>query len=84
VGTILLTLTSALALLATLVGWIISMVLFGTARNHLNKNGSHASFGNAQWLTLGAFVALTLAFCTGAVGSFGHYRRRRSEYPSTY
>jgi hypothetical protein len=38
-----------------------------------------ASYGNAVWMTLGAFIALLLGFCVGACGIFGRYRRKRTE-----
>lgn len=50
VGTILMTLTSALALLATLLAWVLSMVLFGVARHRLNNRGYHAKYQSAEWL----------------------------------
>jgi len=34
-----------------------------------------SSDGNANWLTLGALIALLLGFCVGICGSFGRYRR---------
>lgn len=71
------TLMSALALLVTLVAWVIEMVLFGVARDHVRDRGGNATFGNANWLVLGAFVALILAFFTSACGIFGSYRSRR-------
>jgi hypothetical protein len=37
-----------------------------------------------MWLVLAAWFSLALAFCSGAIGSFGRYRRRRTEYPATY
>jgi hypothetical protein len=77
VGTVLMTLLSGLALLTTFVVWIIDMVLFGIARERYRNDGTFAQYGNANWLTLGAFVALLLGFCTSACGIFGHYRRRR-------
>ncbi|KIJ26114.1 hypothetical protein M422DRAFT_38353 [Sphaerobolus stellatus SS14] len=78
IGTIFMTLTSTLALLVTLVVWIIDMVLWGIARDRFRDVGAKARYGNANWLTLGALIALILAFCAGAVGSCGSYRRRRA------
>jgi len=75
-GTIFMTLTTTLATLVTLVVWVISMALWGTARSRFRNEGLPAEFGNANWLGLGALVALILAFCAGAVGSCGRYRRR--------
>ncbi|KAI0081885.1 pali-domain-containing protein [Panus rudis PR-1116 ss-1] len=79
-GTVFMTLVSALALLATLVAWVIEMVLFGVARDHIRDRGFQANFGNANWLVLGALVALLLAFFTSACGIFGSYRAKRARY----
>ena len=70
-------LVSALALLVTLVVWVIEMVLFGVARDHARDRGIHATWGNANWLVLGALVALFLGFVTATCGIFGSYRARR-------
>ncbi|KAG2119771.1 uncharacterized protein F5147DRAFT_665328 [Suillus discolor] len=77
-GTVFMTLLAGLATLCTLVAWIISMSLFGTVRNRLRSEGINANWGNANWLALGALVALLLGSCTAACGIFGHYRDRRS------
>jgi len=76
-GTVLMTLMSGLALLTTFIIFVIDMILFGIARERYRADGTFAQYGNANWLTLGAFVALLLGFCTSACGIFGHYRRRR-------
>lgn len=57
-ATILMTIASLLALVVTGVSFILSMVLFGLARNRLNDAGADAMFGNGQWMILGAFVSL--------------------------
>lgn len=72
------TILAGLATLCTLVAWIISMSLFGTVRDRLRSEGINANWGNANWLALGALVALLLGSCTAACGIFGHYRDRRS------
>ncbi|KAF9529323.1 hypothetical protein CPB83DRAFT_853071 [Crepidotus variabilis] len=77
VGTIVMTLASGLALIVTFVVWVIDMVLFGIARHRYREDGTPAQYGNANWLTLGAFIALLLGFCASACGIFGRYRRRR-------
>ena len=69
-----------LAFLVTLVAWVIDMVLFGITRNRINHTGGSAQYRNANWLTLGALVALAFSFCLGTCGSFGRYRRRRDVY----
>jgi 4-amino-4-deoxy-L-arabinose transferase-like glycosyltransferase len=71
------TLVSGLALLVTLVAWVLAMALFGLARRRYREDGASAQYGNANWMTLGALVALGLGFCTSAVGSFGRYKKSR-------
>jgi hypothetical protein len=56
-------LISALATIVTLVVFVVDMVLWGVTRNHLRSDGAHAQYGNANWLTLGALVALGLSYC---------------------
>ncbi|KAI5119174.1 hypothetical protein M0805_000628 [Coniferiporia weirii] len=75
-GTVLMSLAALLAFLVTLIVWIIDMVLFGIVRDRIRNAGGTAQYGNANWLTLGALVSLALAFCAGACGTFGRYRRR--------
>lgn len=70
---------AALATLVTLVAWVIDMVLFGIARHRLRNDGYSAQYGNANWLTLGALIALVMGFCLGACGVFGRYRRPAGE-----
>ncbi|PCH43739.1 pali-domain-containing protein [Wolfiporia cocos MD-104 SS10] len=77
-GTVFMTLVSALAFLVTLVVWIIEMALFGIARDHVRRRGGYAEYANANWLVLGALVALFLAFFASLCGSFGSYRARRA------
>lgn len=82
-GTIFMTLVTTVAALVTLIAWIIDMILWSIARDRIRDDGpagTTATYGNAIWLTLGAFVALLLAFCAGAVGSCGRYRRPRDGY----
>jgi len=78
-GTVFMSLLSALATLCTLIAWVSSMALFGVARNRIRLYGS-ASYGNANWIAIGALGALLIGFCTAACGVFGHYRRRRYDY----
>jgi len=77
VGTVFMSLLSAVATLCTLIAWVSSMALFGIARNHIRDHGAAASYGNANWIAIGALGALLVGFCTAACGVFGHYRRRR-------
>jgi len=79
IGTIMMTLLSAVAFLVTLIAWIVDMVLWGIARDRIRHDGppgSTAQYGNANWLTLGALIALALGFCAASCGSFGRYSRR--------
>ncbi|KAG8902852.1 hypothetical protein FRB99_004014 [Tulasnella sp. 403] len=78
-GTILMSIATAVAAVVTLVAWVVDMVLFGITRNHLRGQGYPAQYGNANWMTLGALVALLLGFCTSICGIFGRYRMRRTE-----
>ena len=75
-GTVIMTVFASLATIVTLVAWVIDMALFGIARHRYRDAGVPANYGNANWLTLGALVALLLGFCLGACGVFGRYRRR--------
>ena len=69
-----------LAFLVTLVVWVIEMALFGIARNRLAHQGDPASWGNANWIVLGALVSLFLGFFSSLCGVFGNYRARRATY----
>jgi len=81
VGTILMSLLSGLASIITLVVWVLDMVLFGITRHRYQNQKIPAQYGNANWLTLGALVALVLGFCASACGGvFGRYRRRKGAY----
>lgn len=79
-GTVLMALAATIATLATLVAFIIDMVLFGIARNRFREAGASAQYGNANWMTLGALIALILGVCSGVCGAFGRYRRRKETY----
>ncbi|KAF9244870.1 hypothetical protein BU15DRAFT_41395 [Melanogaster broomeanus] len=79
-GTVFMSLAAALAMLCTLVAWVISTSLFAVVKERLESEGIPASLGNANWIGLGALVALLLGFCTAACGIFGHYRRTRGLY----
>ncbi|KAG2150842.1 hypothetical protein DEU56DRAFT_778762 [Suillus clintonianus] len=77
-GTVFMSFLAGLATLCTFVAWIVSMSLFGVVKDRLSSEGINASWGNANWLALGALVALILGFCTAACGVFGNYRRSRT------
>jgi len=79
IGTVLMSLSAAVATLLTLIVWIIDMVLWGIARNRIRHDGppgATAMYGNANWMTLGALVALMLGVCAAGLGSCGRYSRK--------
>ncbi|KAI0087964.1 hypothetical protein BDY19DRAFT_985712 [Irpex rosettiformis] len=76
-GTIFMSLTSALALLVTLIAWILEMALFGIAHQRASDNGASVQWGNANWLVLGALVSLFIGFVFATCGIFGSYRSKR-------
>jgi len=81
IGTILMSLSAALATLITLVVWVVDMSLWGIVRNRIRSHGpagSTANYGNANWIVLGALIALMLGFCTAAFGSCLPFHRRRA------
>jgi len=78
-GTVLMTLVSALAALATLVIFVIDLVLFGITRNRFRDQGIPAEYGIANWVTAGALVALLLGFLAACCGSFGRYKAKRKD-----
>jgi low affinity Fe/Cu permease len=71
---------SALSNLAALVVFVVDMVLWGIVRKRLRGVGATAQYGNANWLTLGALVALAVGYCVAACAIFGNYRRRKYSY----
>ncbi|KAF8524883.1 pali-domain-containing protein [Hysterangium stoloniferum] len=81
-GTIFMTLAATLAALVTLAAFAIDMILWTIVRNRIRDLGASvrvtARYGVANWLTLGAAVALILAFCAGSLGSCGRYRKQRA------
>lgn len=80
VGTVFMSLLSGLAGIATLIAFILDMVLFGIARQRYQGHNITAKYGNANWLTLGALVALIVGFCASSCGVFGRYRRRKDTF----
>jgi len=79
-GTVIMSLLAGLATLVTTIVWIVDMVLWGIARDRFRDHGVAAQYGNANWLTLGALIALFLAFCMGICGSCGSYRKTGRYY----
>jgi len=80
VGTVFMTLFSALAALITLAIFVIDLALFGVTRNRYRGEGIPAQYGIANWLTAGALAALLLAFIASCCGVFGRYRKRKDAY----
>lgn len=79
IGTILMSITASIAVIVTLVAFIVDMILFEIIRSRIRSDteGNKAKLGNAIWMTLAALIALMLGTCTAACGSFGRYRHRR-------
>jgi len=75
-GTIMMTISSVLAVLVTLVAWIVDLALFGIVKTEVINNGGSAQYGIANWFTIAAWVSLCIGFCTSLCGSFGRYRHR--------
>ncbi|KAG8957970.1 hypothetical protein FRC03_009577 [Tulasnella sp. 419] len=75
-GTIIMAIASAMATVLTLVVWVIDMVLWGITRNRIRNAGDSAQYGNANWMVLGALIALVVGFCTSICGVCGRYSRR--------
>jgi hypothetical protein len=76
-GTILTVIFTAIATLLTFIAFVVDMALFGVARNHFRQQGAFAQYGNANWLTLAALVALGLGFCSVTCGVFRSYIGRK-------
>lgn len=72
------TLFSGLAMLATLLIFVIDLAMFGVVRNRYRARGTPAQYGNGNWLVAGALGALMVGFCASACGVFGRYRRRKA------
>jgi len=79
-GTILMTMASSLAFLVTTIAFSIDMILWNIVQARIKNDGDTATLGNANWLTLGALVALILGSCAAGCGSFGRYRNSRYHY----
>lgn len=77
IGTVVMAIAAGIAAVLTLIIWVIDMVLFGIAKHHLKNQGYPAQYGNANWMVLGALVALMIGFCASICGIFGHYGRNR-------
>ena len=71
-------LTLALAFLTTLIAWVIETLIFDEARIRTRDNGVDATLGNANWLVLGALIALFIDVFVTACRIFTSYRGARS------
>lgn len=88
--TIIMAATSFLAALTALFVFVIDMVLWNLVKQRLHDAGYEASLvriqllasltvqGIANWFTVGAVVALWLAFCTSICGAFGRFASGRA------
>ncbi|KAG6836997.1 hypothetical protein H0H93_016457, partial [Arthromyces matolae] len=70
-GTVFMSLLAGLAMLVTLVAFIVDIALFTIIRDRIHDVGTSAQYGVATWLTLAALVSLLLGFCASACGVFG-------------
>lgn len=79
IGTVVMSIIAGIAVIITLVAFIVDMILFEIIRSRIRSDtdGNKAKLGNAIWLTLAALIALMLGTCTAACGSFGRYRHHR-------
>jgi len=75
---------AALAFVVTAFIWIIDMVLWGIARSRIRGEGGSAQFGNANFLTLGAAIALAIGACAALIGVVKGRRRARSARHGSY
>ena len=46
--------------MCTVIVWVIDLVLWGIVRKVLKDNKLNAEFGNANWITFGALIALSI------------------------
>lgn len=76
-GTAVMALLAALATVITLMAFLFDMVLFGIARRQFREQGIPSQYGNACWLTLGAFVAILSGFSTAASAIFSRYCNKK-------
>lgn len=72
-------LTSAIATVITLTVFCLDMTLFGVVSARYRVNGVPAQYGNANWITLGAFGALAIGFCFGVRTVYAVYKNKRRE-----
>jgi len=79
-GAILMTIASSLAFFLTAVVFSIDMILWNIVRTRIRNDGGTATLGNANWLTVGALIALIIGSCAAGCGSFGRYRYQRHHH----
>ncbi|EIW72179.1 hypothetical protein M231_01850 [Tremella mesenterica] len=78
IATIFMALLESLAAVIALVVFVIDMVLWNLVKNRLRDGGYTATLGNANWLTVGAVVALFLSMCTSVCGACGRFATGRA------
>jgi len=74
IGAILMTITSSLAFLVIAIAFSVDMILWNIVRTRFKNDGGTATLSNANWLTVGALIALILGSCAAGCGSFGRYK----------
>ncbi|RSH91451.1 hypothetical protein EHS25_009750 [Saitozyma podzolica] len=77
-ATVLMGLFATLGAFTALVIFVIDMVLWNITKNEVSSAGGSATLGNANWLTVGATVALFLAMCTSFCGACGRFATGRA------
>ncbi|KAJ6520604.1 hypothetical protein DFH09DRAFT_1193997 [Mycena vulgaris] len=76
--------SSAVAFLAFLISLavlIIDFIVFGSVKDHVNKNNGSAKFGNAIWMVLAATIVLffaSIATCFACVTARRHRRTTKT------
>jgi multisubunit Na+/H+ antiporter MnhC subunit len=78
--TIAMAFTSTVTALATLIVWVMDMIVFGIARDDYRKQGISANYGAAPWMVLGAFLALVLGSASAGYIALRSYRVTRKVY----
>lgn len=76
-ATVMMAVLAAIAAFASLVIFVIDMVLWNLVKNRVSAAGGSATLGNCNWFTVGAVVAFFLAMCTSFCGAFGRFASGR-------
>lgn len=72
--------TSTLSALATLIVWVIIMIVFGIARDDYRQAGITSEYGTGTWIVFGAFFALALGSISAGFIAIRSYRITRKVY----